>query len=130
VSCSTGNSNIRLYQAKAAAQVYSTARNVLPSWTANYFLPEPESPSSSSSTVQDLGAATLVATADHSLQDRFITFDVLRGQDVLIKAESCGFTIFNVGDRAAELEELCAYTCNNEVICVKVLDSRNNHLIL
>jgi hypothetical protein len=128
--CSTGNSNIRLYQARAATQVYSTARNVLPSWTANYFLPEPESPTSLSPTAQDLGTATLAATTDHSQEDRFVAFDVLRGRDVLVKADSSGFTIFNVSDRATELEELCAYPCDNEAIYIKVLDSRNDHLIL
>ena len=112
---SNGNSNIRHYQAKAAAQVYSTARNVLPTWTANYFL-TPETPTSPS--VEEAVVDTSVV--DHSLQERFVAFDVLRGRDVLVKVKDCGFTIFNVGDGARELEELCGYTCANEVISVKV----------
>lgn len=130
MSASSGNSNISYYQARAAAQVYSTARSVLPSWTTNYFLPDPpqtpSSPSpSSSSNNQDPPPALLPAASlvDHSLQDRFVAFDVLRGRDVLVKAKDCGFSIFNVGDRTAELDELCGYSYFDEVIYVKVLDS-------
>jgi hypothetical protein len=112
---STGNSNIRHYQARAAAQAYSTARNVFPTWTANYFR-TPETPTSPSveESVVDTGVV------DHSLQERFVAFDVLRGRDVLVKVKGCGFTIFNVSDGARELEELCGYTCPDEVIAVKV----------
>jgi hypothetical protein len=46
---------------------------------------------------------------------------VLRSRDVLIKAKDCGFTIYNVGDRATELEEVCGYSYFDEVIYVKVL---------
>jgi hypothetical protein len=113
------NSNIKLYQAKAAAQVYSTARNVLPTWTTNYFLPSSSEPESPTSTIQE--TTTSVETVDQSiLQDRFVTFDVLRGRDVIVKATDCGFSIFNVCDRAVELDELCGYTCADEVISVKV----------
>ena len=128
---SSGNSNISYYQARAAAQVYSTARSVLPSWTTNYFLPDPHpqtpsSPSpSSSSNNQDPPAASVV---DHSLQDRFVAFDVLRGRDVLVKAKDCGFSIYNVGDRTAELDELCGYSYFDEVIYVKVLPPPKNNI--
>ena len=122
-SSSSGNSNISYYHARAAAQVYSTARSVFPAWTTSYFLPDPESPSHSpaSSSNQDSPALLPSASiADHSLQERFVAFDVLRGRDVLVKANACRFSIFNVGDRAAELEELCGYSYFDEVIYVKV----------
>jgi hypothetical protein len=122
LGASSGNSNISYYQQKAAAQVYSTARSVLPFWTTNFLLPDPETPSSPTTSNQDspvlLPSASLV---DHSLQERFVAFDVLRGRDVLIKAKDCGFTIFNVGDRATDLEEVCGYSYFDEVIYVKVL---------
>lgn len=115
MKCSTGNSNIRHYQARASAQVFSTARHVLPSWTANYFrTPEPPTSPSVEESVID------TSVVDHSLQERFVAFDVLRGRDVLVKVKDYGFTIFNVCDGARELEELCGYTCSNEVIAVKV----------
>ena len=117
---STGNSNIRHYQAKAAAQVYSTARNVLPTWTTNYFR-TPESPTSPSA--EDSLVDTSVV--DYLLQETFVAFDVLRGRDVLVKVKDCGFTIFNVGDGARELEELCGYTSTNEVISVKVAPQKD-----
>ena len=119
---SSGNSNISYYQARAAAQVYSTARSVLPFWTTNFLLPDPETSSSPTSSNQHspdlLPSASVV---DHSLQERFVAFDVLRGRDVLVKAKDCGFSIFNVGDRATELEEVCGYSYFDEVIYVKVL---------
>lgn len=121
---SPGNSNIKHYQAKAAAQVYSTARNVLPVWTTNYFLPEPQPASSlASSTLQDPSTdiTSSGTTADHSVKDRFVAFDVLRGQDVLVTATDSAFSIFSVSDGGVELEELCGYTCDNEVISIKVL---------
>ena len=126
---STGNSNIKHYQAKAAAQVYSTARNVLPVWTANYFLPEPQQSSSlSASTLQDPSTDIPASgtTADPSVKDRFVAFDVLRGRDVLVTATDSAFTIFGVSDGGVELEELCGYTCDNEVISIKVLCPRDS----
>jgi hypothetical protein len=124
---SSGNSNLKHYQAKAAAQVYSTARNVLPVWTTHYFLPDPQ-PSSSSlsaSASHDPSSSALLpvsgTTADHPERDRFVAFDVLRGRDVLVTATDCAFTVFSVSDGGVELEELCAYPCDNEVVCIKVL---------
>jgi hypothetical protein len=125
---STGNSNIRHYQARAAAQVYSTARNVLPGWTTNYWLPEPESATTPSpaatsalSDTQDPSTTFAATAVDHTLPDRFAAFDVLRGRDVFVTAKDCAFTIYDVCDSSVELEELCGYTCtNNQVLSVKV----------
>jgi hypothetical protein len=139
---SSANSNIRHIQARAAAQVVSTARNVLPAWTASYFLPattaspssspsspssphplNPDSPSSPTEYPTDgvsTAAATDPASVDPSLRDRFAGFDVLRGQDVLVSVKEDTFTIFHVGDRAGDLEELCAYTCSHPILAVKV----------
>ena len=117
----TSNSNIRQYQARAAAQVYSTARNVLPSWTTTYWLPEPPTPTSlSASAIEDPSNSTTGATPDYSLQERFATFDVLRGRDVLVKAVGRAFSIYSVCDRGVELEELCGYTLDDETISIKV----------
>lgn len=112
---STGNST-KHYQ--AATQVFSTARNVFP-WTRNLLLPvavDAEVPYSPTTT-PETGTS---ATVDHSLQERFVAFDVLRGRDVLVKAKDCGFTIFKICDQVGELEELCGYTCSSRVIRVKV----------
>ena len=142
---SSANSNIRHIQARAAAQVYSTARNVLPTWTQSYLLPalsaavttspssssssppqqDPDSPSSSPSSATETHTdATTAATdptgVDPSLPDRVVGFDVLRGQDVLINVKDHVFTVFHVGDRACDLEELCAYTCPAPILAIKV----------
>jgi hypothetical protein len=140
---SSANSNIRHIQARAAAQVVSTARNVLPAWTASYFLPastpspssspsspssphpldHPDSPSSPTQHPPDGASATAAtdpASVDPSRRDRLAGFDVLRGQDVLVSAKDDTFTVFHVGDRAGDLEELCAYTCSHPILAVKV----------
>ena len=143
---SPANSNIRHIQARAAAQVYSTARNVLPAWTQSYLLPASSSAaaatttsSSSSTSQQGPGfpssspsspaethtdacptATTDPTGVDPSLPDRVAGFDVLRGRDVLVNVKDRAFIIFYVGDRACDLEELCAYTCPDPILAIKV----------
>jgi hypothetical protein len=124
---STGNSNIKNYQARAAAQVFSTARNVLPNWTTNYFLPT-ETTSLSSSTL-DLSPASSTSTPVATIQgdsfgDRFVGFDVLRGHDVIVTATEYGFSIYNIADGATEMQELCGYTTDGDVIYIKVTPKR------
>jgi hypothetical protein len=124
---STGNSNIKNYQARAAAQVFSTARNVLPIWTTNYFLPT-ETTSLSSSTLDPTPASStstpVAAIQADSFGDRFVGFDVLRGHDVVVTATEYGFSIYNIADGATEMHELCGYTTEGDVIYIKVIPKR------
>ena len=112
----SSNSSIRHYPARAAAQVYSTARTVLPQWTASYLLSDREADSPCSSTDDPLKLAAPGETPQHTS----VTFDVLRGRDVLIGLNGSTFTIFNVCDANAELQELCGYTLPADVISIKV----------
>jgi hypothetical protein len=112
---SSGNSQIKHYQARAAAHVYSTARNVLPGWTTNYFLSDSHVPAAN--TVDDNKTTCPV---DQSHNQRFVAFDNLRGRDVLVTATECQFTLFNVCHGGLELHELCGYSCDGEVVFAKV----------
>jgi hypothetical protein len=109
VANDSSGSNIRQYQLRAAASVYSTARNVLPGWTTNYFLPETHA----TPVIEEPIVTTVVEPR------RFVGFDVLRGRDVLVTATECGFGIYNVCHDGVELEELCGYSCE-EVVYAKV----------
>jgi hypothetical protein len=50
-----------------------------------------------------------------------VAFDELCGKDVFVTATESGFSIYNINDGATEIEELCGYTVDGEVIHLKVI---------
>jgi hypothetical protein len=111
------------YQARAAKQVYSTARTVLPLWTTTFLLPEEEA-EPGPQTKQEVKQQEEVEEDGAGLT----SFDVLRGEDVVVKAIRAGFGVFRLVDGGLEVEELCGYTCPDEIVQIKVLCVRRTTL--
>lgn len=93
---------------------------MLPNLT-NYFLPDQQQQDPLDQEPNSPAASIPEENPSGDPRDKFATFDTLRGRNVLISVTDNKFAIYNVCDKGVDLEELCGFILDSEIVSINVL---------